>query len=123
MPTEFIECRISKPRTSGVLQNLAINVTTFFVRTLTTQLTISEISIMHSVSPKHFAKLLFSNTLKNMQFSQEHVKAIFYAVFGGISKLCDRGLENRVFFNCNVFISRFPLSPPMKTLDFKTLDY
>lgn len=58
-----------------------------------------------------------------MQFSQEHVKAIFYAVFGGISKLCDRGLENRVFFNCNVLISRFPLSPPMKTLDFKTLDY
>lgn len=59
MPTEFIECRISKPRTSDVLQNLAINVTTFFVRTLTTQLTISEISIMHSVSPKHFAVIVF----------------------------------------------------------------
>ena len=54
MPTECIERRISKPRTSDVLQNVAINLTNFFARTPATQLTISEISITHSVS-KHFA--------------------------------------------------------------------
>lgn len=54
MPTECIERRISKPRTSDVLQNVAINLTNFFARTPATQLTISEISITHCVS-KHFA--------------------------------------------------------------------
>lgn len=35
----------------------------------------------------------------------------------GANRLCDRGLENREFFKCT--ISRLPLTPLMKILDFK----
>ena len=54
-----------------------------------------------------------------MQFSREHLKAIFYAVFGGKQTVIgDWKIEN----SSNVLISRLPLTPLMKILDFKMLE-
>ena len=55
-----------------------------------------------------------------MLFSQEHLKATFYAAFWGQTDcvIGDWKIEN----SSNVLISRLPLTPPMKTLDFKMFD-
>ena len=98
MPIECIECRISKLRTSDVLQNVTINVTNFFARTPATQLTISEISIVHPVS-KHLHKLLFSNTVKP-PFSGPPIKRTLSWV---PKRTCDISLYNEPLFSGHLY--------------------
>ena len=47
------------------------------------KLTIFESPIIHSVAPQILHKLLCSNALGKMQYSQEHFKTMVYAEFGG----------------------------------------
>ena len=55
----------------------------------------SNASFFTSFSPKILQKLLFSNALGDIAYSQEHLKTIVYAKFWGGNKVYYGAFENR----------------------------